>query len=172
MKYVVCDLDGTLFNVEHRLHLLANCRNEEDYDRFHMEHINDVVYPNILGIINTYTAAFGYDIKFIFVTGRHEKFRESTVKQLNELVFSPEHYVLYMKSSYDLYTPEFITTVINDLKIKCDGLDNILFVLDDRPATVKLYREAGLTCLQARNSSGFIEDVKEDKCNNLTVVPA
>lgn len=167
-KYIICDLDGTLFNVEHRLPLLQNCRNEEDYDKFHAEHVHDTIYTDILGIINTYSLLKA-DVKFIFVTGRHEKFRESTVKQLNELVFSPDQYVLYMKSSYDMYTPDFITTVLDDLAIKC-GLDNILFVLDDRPATVKLYRDAGLTCLQTKNSSGFIEDVKEDKCDNLTTM--
>ena len=164
MKYIICDLDGTLFNVEHRLPLLQNCRNEEDYDKFHAAHINDTINRNILGILNTYMM-LSNSVKFIFVTGRHEKFRESTIKQLNELVFSPEQYTLYMKSSYQMYTPNFVMTVLDDLAIKC-GLDNILFVLDDRPATVKLYREAGLTCLQTRNSSGFIEDVKKEEKQN------
>ena len=159
-KYIICDLDGTLFNVEHRLPLLQNCRNEEDYDKFHAEHINDTINENILGILNTYMMLKD-SVRFIFVTGRHEKFRESTVKQLNELVFSPEQYTLYMKSSYEIYTPDFITTVLEDLAIKC-GLENILFVLDDRPSTVKLYRDAGLTCLQVKDSTGFIEDVKKE----------
>lgn len=158
-KYIVCDLDGTLFDVSHRLPLLQNCRGEEDYDKFHLAHTNDTINKNILGILNTYMLLKN-DIRFIFVTGRHEKFRESTVKQLNELVFSPDQYTLYMKSSYKIYTPEFITTVLEDLSIKC-GLENILFVLDDRPSTVKLYRDAGLTCLQVKDSTGFIEDVKK-----------
>ena len=70
-----------------------------------------------------------------------------------------------MKSSYEMYTPNFVTTVLEDLAIKC-GLDNILFVLDDRPATVKLYRDAGLTCLQVKDSTGFIEDVKKEETQN------
>lgn len=164
MKYIICDLDGTLFNVEHRLPLLQNCRNEEDYDKFHAAHVNDTINENILGILNTYMMLKN-SVKFIFVTGRHEKFRESTVKQLDDLVFSPEQYTLYMKSSYEMYTPNFVTTVLEDLAIKC-GLDNILFVLDDRPATVKLYREAGLTCLQVKDSTGFIEDVKKEETQN------
>lgn len=166
MKYIICDLDGTLFNVEHRLPLLQNCRNEEDYDKFHAAHVNDTINENILGILNTYMMLKN-SVKFIFVTGRHEKFRESTVKQLDDLVFSPEQYTLYMKSSYEMYTPNFVTTVLEDLAIKC-GLDNILFVLDDRPATVKLYREAGLTCLQVKDSTGFIEDVKKEETQNET----
>lgn len=164
MKYIICDLDGTLFNVEHRLPLLQNCRNEEDYDKFHAAHVNDTINENILGILNTYMMLKS-SVKFIFVTGRHEKFRESTVKQLDDLVFSPEQYTLYMKSSYEMYTPNFVTTVLEDLAIKC-GLDNILFVLDDRPATVKLYRDAGLTCLQVKDSTGFIEDVKKEETQN------
>lgn len=161
MKYIICDLDGTLFNVEHRLPLLNNCRTEEDYDKFHAEHIKDTIYENILGILNTYMLLKA-SVKFIFVTGRHEKFRESTVKQLDELTFSPDQYTLYMKPSYEMYTPHFVSTVIEDIAIK-NGLDNVLFVLDDRPSTVKIYRDSGLTCLQARNSTGFIEDVKEIK---------
>lgn len=166
MKYIICDLDGTLFNVEHRLPLLQNCRNEEDYDKFHAAHVNDTINENILGILNTYMMLKN-SVKFIFVTGRHEKFRESTIKQLDDLVFSPEQYTLYMKSSYEMYTPNFVTTVLEDLAIKC-GLDNILFVLDDRPATVKLYREADLTCLQVKDSTGFIEDVKKEETQNET----
>lgn len=168
MKYIICDLDGTLFNVEHRLPLLANCRTEEDYDKFHSEHIKDEVYRNILGILNTYMM-LSNSVRFIFITGRHEKFRESTVKQLNELVFNSEQYTLYMKPSYEMYTPHFVSTVLEDVAIK-NGLENILFVLDDRPSTVKIYRDSGLTCLQTRNSSGFIEDVKGGKCDNLTTM--
>lgn len=163
MKYIICDLDGTLFNVDHRLHLLYNCREEKDYDKFHAEHINDSVNVNIADLIKAVSNFYYKEITIFFITGRHEKFRNSTMKQLSRLGFNDcVRKELFMKPSYTVYTTDFVKDFLNTLNV--DKKD-ILFVLDDRPATVKIYRDFGLTCLQVKDSSGFIEDVKKDEVN-------
>jgi len=171
MKYIICDLDGTLYNVEHRLHLLQNCRNEEDYDKFHAEHINDKLNTKIRDLLNDLQdESIHYDsgsaIDIIFITGRHEKFRKSTVEQLNRDVDFDNNYFfkneLYMKPSYEIFTPDFVRNTLKEIFEKY-GKENCYFVLDDRPATVQIYRDAGLLCLQVQNSTGFLEDVNGNK---------
>ena len=65
--------------------------------------------------------------------------------------------ILYMKQSYQVYTKDFVTKTLRKIFRKY-GKRNCLFVLDDRPLTVKAYRDAGLLCLQVQNSTGFLED--------------
>ena len=172
MKYIICDLDGTLFDVSHRLPLLKNCRNEEDYDKFHAMHTEDKLndkIKNLLDICYGYYYEFAKYIKIIYITGRHEKFRNKTIKQLEKdglnyfnPIFTETELELYMKSSYEIYTPDFVKDTLKIIFEKY-GKENCLFVLDDRPATVKIYRDAGLLCLQVQNSTGFLEDINKNK---------
>lgn len=174
MKYIICDLDGTLFDISHRLPLLHNCRSEEDYDKFHAEHVNDKINEKIADIITDiryHREVFDGSFTMIYITGRHEKFRKSTEEQLkyNEMRFiglyeTKEDFCnnddqLFMKPSYEIYTTDFVKDTLDKIFEKY-GKENCLFVLDDRPATVKIYRDAGLLCLQVQNSTGFLEDVR------------
>lgn len=170
---IICDLDGTLFDVSDRLKILLNCRNEHDYDVFHQAHINDKLYKGVADIIRHYIAMNEYLNKteieitkthIIYVTGRHIKFMGSTINQLIKNYLWTEDCEIRMKSSYKDYTIDFIQKQIDDI-IEQYSKDKIMFVLDDRPATVELYRKAGLLCLQTQNSKGFIEDVKKDNIN-------
>lgn len=165
MKYIICDLDGTLYNVEHRLHLLQNCRSEEDYDKFHAEHVRDKLNVGVHNILSTFSHCYYSELQIIFITGRHDKFRESTIKQLNNAKYNmsrPHGCDLFMKSSYEIYTPDFVRDTLKIIFEKYNK-GNCLFVLDDRPATVKIYRDAGLLCLQVQNSTGFLEDINKNK---------
>lgn len=160
-EYIICDLDGTLFNLNHRLPMLKNCKCESDYDKFHKLHTRDRVYQKVLDILDVYCCYYNdCDVDIIFITGRHEKFRDSTIKQLESLDFHIDDKTgckLYMKSSYNQYTQDFVRSVLKKI-FREYGKRNCLFVLDDRPATVKIYRDAGLLCLQVKDSTGFLED--------------
>lgn len=162
MKYIICDLDGTLFDISHRLPLLHNCRDEKDYDKFHAEHIKDKLNTGVDDILATYSQCYDSGFHIIFITGRHSKFRESTIRQLEDIKYNmsrPCGCDLFMKSSYEIYTQDFVRDTLEIIFEKY-GKENCLFVLDDRPATVQIYRDAGLLCLQVQNSTGFLEDVR------------
>lgn len=170
---IICDLDGTLFNVSQRLGMISKCRDEKDYDVFHQMHITDTLYHGIANILMTYmyaNYAKGHykchleHVHIIYVTGRHIKFMGSTINQLNEHHLWSEDCEIRMKPSYNDFTPDFIQKELDTI-INQYGKENILFVLDDRPTTVEIYRKAGLLCLQTQNSKGFIEDVKKDNIN-------
>lgn len=171
-KYIICDLDGTLFDVSHRLPLLKNCRDEKDYDKFHSMHIEDKINDKVMGLLGIcygYYYKFSDYIKIIYITGRHEKFRKSTIKQLKkeglnefEPIPTQPKFKLYMKPSYEIYTPDFVKDTLKTI-FGIYGKENCLFVLDDRPTTIKIYRDTGLLCLQVQNSTGFLEDVNKNK---------
>lgn len=124
-KYIICDLDGTLYNIEHRLSLLQNCRSEEDYDKFHAEHIKDKINNKVLNLLDicySYYYEFCDNMYIIYITGRHKKFRKSTIAQLKkdrlnkfESIFTQLEFELYMKSSYKIYTLDFVKDILKTI---------------------------------------------------------
>jgi hypothetical protein len=127
-KVYIFDIDGTLAKF--------NGRSPHEYDKV----LTDV--PN-KEIIRIYSALVrdGYDI--IICSGRPEKCREATEEWLrnNNIVAKK----IYMRPDGDDR---------NDAIIKREFLDDIVkkyyvrAVFDDRDRVVKMWRDAGLTCLQ------------------------
>ena len=81
MKTVICDLDGTLFNIDHRLHYL----DKKDWDGFFGAVKDDTPNAWCATLIRA-MAADGHEI--IFVSGRNEVARDATHEQLNRLGFN------------------------------------------------------------------------------------
>ena len=72
-KIVLCDIDGTIANNDHRQHYL---KGKKDWDGFFSELINDEpIFPIINKVIEEHNA--GKNI--IFLTGRPERYRKSTI---------------------------------------------------------------------------------------------
>ena len=74
MKLAVIDLDGTLFDERHRNHLAK----EGNWDAYHAKHVADTCWP----LVEEFVRDLSKDHKIIYLTGRTEKFRRSTVMQL------------------------------------------------------------------------------------------
>lgn len=77
MKLAIFDLDGTLFSPAHRLHLAE----QRQWGEFHRRHTGDVPYMGMLGLLG-HLADGGFDI--MFLTGRCESTRETTLKQIHD----------------------------------------------------------------------------------------
>lgn len=139
-KAIICDLDGTLFDCEwRRKKYLPN------FDEFNKNHIHDKIKQPILEIVKKFQG----DYRIIFVSGRDEKYRNTTEKQLNEYI---SDYLLFMRKNRDFRADELIKE-----EIYLENLVNnynILFILDDRTKVVNMWRELGLTCFQVANG-GF-----------------
>ena len=133
---ILVDLDGTLFDMEHRVHFLA----EKNYDAF-FEAVKDDT--PIWWCAELVAAMASRGFRIAFVSGRNEVARAETKRQLEKLGFG--EFPLYMRPRYD-YREDYL--------IKADIFDrwflneNILFVIDDRSQVVKMWRERGLTVLQ------------------------
>lgn len=91
------------------------------------------------------------EICVIFVTGREDKYREVTLRQINKWVCIyelPSEEVLievFMRPSGDYRSDVDIKREIYDNYIK-DKYD-VLFAIDDRKKIVDLWRSLGIVCL-------------------------
>lgn len=136
-KAIICDLDGTLFDCEWRREKYL-----PNFDKFNKNHIHDKIKQPILEILKKFQG----DCRIIFISGRDEKYRDTTERQLNEYI---SNYLLFMRKNRDFRADEIIKK-----EIYLENLANnynILFILDDRAKVVSMWRELGLTCLQVAN---------------------
>lgn len=140
---IVCDIDGTAADVEHRRHLVPN------WDAFFAEMDKDFPHKWCKELL--WAMQFqGHEIHF--VTGRPDNYREETEKWLGE------HYPeiipnLYMRAAGDHRPDHIVKGEIYDKNLWEHGPKGrhptkILFVIDDRKQVVDMWRSKGLTVLQ------------------------
>lgn len=141
MKTVVCDLDGTLFNIDHRLHFLKN----KDWDGFFGAVRGDT--PNEW-CVKLLDGLIMVGVEVIFVSGRNEQARLATEEWLYELGFGDCK--LYMRPAGD-FRPDYEIKRMYFEKRLCDR--DILFVIEDRTQVVQMWRSLGLTVLQCNEGS-------------------
>lgn len=145
---IICDLDGTL--------CLMNGRDPYNASTCDQDLPNIPVLKTIICLANQ-----GYEI--IFVSGREDKYKEPTEKFLNnhfvqtigcnhpdgyyEQWNEPYDYQLFMRKSGDMRADNIIKKEIFENHIK--DKYNVLFILDDRPKVVRMWRyQLGLTVFQ------------------------
>jgi len=137
-KYVVCDLDGTLTDLEHRLYLVRQPK--PDWDLFYKLAADDGLHVWCKILVNA-IHDFGYRV--LLVSARPESIRGLTKTWLAKHGVNYDR--LYLLRGKKDYTPD------DDLKmawLKEFGTEKILFVVDDRQRVVDAWRQEGLTCLQ------------------------
>lgn len=138
-KIILCDLDGTLADCQHRIHHIL--KQPKDWKSFFADCKNDSPIQHIMDLINT----IDRDEYEIWITsGRSDECRRETMWWLerNEVNYDR----LIMRKSGD-YTDDGI------LKPSwlADGtipIERVAFALDDRNRVVKAWRDAGVPCLQ------------------------
>lgn len=136
MKTIICDLDGTLFDINHRLHHLA----KKDWDSFFAAVKDDTPNQWCLELLTAMKAA-GHEI--VFVSGRNESARAATDDQLMKLGFGES--IVSMRAEADR-RPDYVLKK-EYYEANLYGRD-VLFVLEDRTQVVRMWRSKGLTVLQ------------------------
>jgi len=138
-KAIIVDLDGTLFNVDHRVHYMK--QKPKDYESFEDEIVNDDLNMWCCNLVKLYDKA-GYHI--IIITGRHARAKEDTQNMLER--YNVPYDKLYLREDPDKRPDEIVKREIynNYLAHRYD----VEFVVEDRTRVVKMWREIGLTCLQ------------------------
>lgn len=141
MKTVIFDIDGTLANIEHRLHHIEG--DKKDWDGFHKECHLDTTYPKIIEMTHIMRDA-GYRI--VMCTGRGEQNRQATEKWLveNEIPC-----VLLLMRAEGNFESDFIIKRRMVGYLIEEGHD-IHYAFEDRDRVVEMYREIGITCFQVK----------------------
>jgi hypothetical protein len=142
---IICDLDGTLANCEHRVHHVRN--KPKNWDAFYAGVRDDEINGPVLHTVSKFLFYEGGSYHIIFCSGRPERCREDTVWWLKEVahIWDYKYTTLLMRKDGD-HRADYIVKqeILNEHIDK----DRVLFVLDDRQQVVDMWRRNGLTCFQ------------------------
>lgn len=138
-KSIIVDLDGTLCDVDHRVHHVR--AKPKNWHAFNQSMDQDKPYFWCIELI---AAMKGRGYKVYFVTGRDDNFRDMTEAWL--VRHKVEYDELYMRKNGDFREDSDVKEEIYNKSIA--PLSNVLFVVDDRKSVVERWRKLGLTCLQ------------------------
>lgn len=129
--FVLCDLDGTLCNIEHRLHYVR--QEPKDWDAFFSAIPGDTPRNEVLGMIEGY-ALDGYQI--VFVSGRPDNYRQPTELWLSQTF--PYYVTILMRRAGD-HRPD---TIVKEEMLRTYFPDQswIHCVIDDRRRILDMWK--------------------------------
>lgn len=148
--FVLCDLDGTLCDIKHRLKYARGP--EKDWDKFFAGVSGDTLRNSTRDVLHNYLSN-GYEV--ILVSARPERCREDTVKWLweNGQVEGLSYKALFMRGNHDKR---------DDVLVKGDMYDKLFkdkykieTVIDDRPKVIRMWMEKGLSVIDVGNQIDF-----------------
>lgn len=144
---VVCDLDGTLCNVEHRRHHVRTEGKKKNWVAF-MEGIkDDTLHVWCADLLER----FATDYHIVYCSGRSQAEYDVTVDWLNrhDMLFKNDdgrNHSLYMRMAGDSRQDNIVKEIILDFEILTRFTP--YFMIDDRTQVVEMWRRRGFTCLQ------------------------
>lgn len=137
-KCYIFDLDGTLFNCEHRLHHIQ--KNPQDWTAFFAAVDGDTPIPHMIDLAQRLQSG-GADL--VFASGRSEECKDETIKGLRRNHLRGG---LYMRMAGD-HRPDHVIKMELLADIRADGYDPVM-VFEDRTQVVAAWRLAGIPCAQ------------------------
>lgn len=138
---IVCDLDGTLCDVEHRRHFVRrNPGEKKDWKGFFDAMIQDPVKGFCADILKTFSVTH----KTVLCSGRPDNYKKQTVGWLgvNNIMYDD----LFMRNRGDQRQDDIVKEILLDFEILTRYTP--YFMLDDRQQVVDMWRKRGYTCLQ------------------------
>lgn len=141
---IIVDLDGTLCNVDHRLH---HVRTEEGVRKNWKAFFDGLSQDTPNEWCRTLVGQFESDYPVVFASGRPDDYERQTRSWLIEHEFSTTH--LYMRCRGDHRSDEIAKEVILDFEILTRFKP--LFFVDDRRRVADLWRRRGFICLHCHH---------------------
>lgn len=139
---IICDLDGTLCDVEHRQHFVRR-EGKKDWRGFFLGMVDDTPKKNVLEILKR----FSKDHDIVFCSGRPKEYEQLTTEWLyRHLEGCGFSWHLFMREAGDHRPDSIVKEIILDFEILTQWKPT--FVLDDRDQVVKMWRERGMECHQ------------------------
>ncbi len=135
--FILCDLDGTLCDITHRLHFVNN-KEKKDWKNFFAGIAEDSLNLKVDLKLRDYRDA-GHDI--IFVSARPDNYRKQTEEWLDKNITFP-YLSLIMRPANDKRPDTEAKKTILDKYFPDKSF--IKVVIDDRPSVIRMWRENGL----------------------------
>lgn len=142
-SWIIIDLDGTLCDINHRVHLAQ----AKQWDEFNSLCTEDKVVPAIQELI---WGMEGSHNKTLIVTGRDEKFRLQTEQWLVENDVAPDTLLMRPTGTFASDHELKLLMIERFFGSKEAVLANVHFAVDDREGVVQAMRDYGLVVLQCR----------------------
>ena len=142
---LVCDLDGTLYNIEHRLKYVRG-EGRKNWPMFFAGIKDDKVNAWCAVLLERFTR--GADgIHIVLYSGRGAEYRASTAMRINE--DDVLHSDLFMRMVGDYRRDDVVKEIILDFEI-LTRYEPYIFI-DDRPSVCRMWRKRGYTVLQCND---------------------
>ena len=149
MKAIIIDVDGTLANLDHRLHHVRG--GNRDWDSFFAAMVGDVPIPDVVWLVEglaTHHSVSSQKVALFVCSGRPEDYRQQTESWLSRhcpnLYLAMEALIMRLEGDQR-----------SDVIVKREMLQNVRgqgyevrVAIDDRQRVVDMWREEGVTCLQ------------------------
>lgn len=137
---IICDLDGTLCQIDHRLHYVRG-EGKKDWKGFFENLKNDTPNNWCADILNFYNNT-GTEI--ILCSGRTDNYWQQTTNWLSK--WGINYHQLFMRNRQDFRPDNIVKEIILEFEIKTRYTP--YFFIDDRQQVVDMYRKHGYTVLQ------------------------
>ena len=140
LPIILCDIDGTLANGEHREHHLKG--EKKDWKSYYAELSGD----SPIDLVVRWVRELSQDHTICLVSGRPDTYQRETLVWLIDNGIPYDY--LFMRSGGDKRPDTEVKKQI------LDGLpkEKIKFVIDDRPRVIRMWRENGLTVYPVRGA--------------------
>lgn len=137
-KAIGIDLDGTMCNIDHRLHYVKG--EKKRWGDFFREIPNDTVNEWCRQLV----WAMQEDHQIVYCSGRPDNTRRDSEDWLRRHGVGADF--LYMRQRNDFRQDDIVKEIILEFELK--PRYDILMVVDDRQQVVNMWRKHGITCLQ------------------------
>lgn len=146
-NWIVMDLDGTLCDCSHRVHLAQ----AQQWEEFNAGICNDIPHPEAVAFLK----AVSIDYEVLLCTGRDEKNRSATMTWLIRNKLHCLFDELIMRPSGDFSSDDSLKVKMVDEYFggREKALESVLLVLDDRDRVVLAFRDAGFRVWQVDSGS-------------------
>ena len=139
---IICDLDGTLCKLDHRLHFVRRPEGERKDWKSFFEHLDkDEINYWCLDILD----GLADKCKIVFCSGRPDMYRKPTMEWLENKCGFSEPDALFMRPRNDQRDDSIVKEIILDFEILTRFTP--YFMIDDRKRVVEMWRKRGFTCL-------------------------
>lgn len=145
IQTVICDIDGTAANIDHRRHWVEDKSQKVNWKAFFGGMTKDTPNAWCQKLLESLSQN---GIKIVFVSGRPSDY-ETITRQWLDKHYSGIKYDLYMRQAGDFRQDYLVKEEIYDKYLNnYQQPVNILFVVDDRKQVVDMWRSKGLVVLQ------------------------